>query len=607
MNSPPKCLKTSFRSYPHLWVLLGIVFASLVTNGCDGEDALAAPTVQSVSPTGVVGRPENAVTFTATVTGPVTSYQWDFAGATNPPSSGASSPDVRLVAAGEHTGSLVVCNGAECSPPFPFTFSVDGSPLPPAPRIVGVTPIQSTGRVGDTARFSTEVEGELDRLLWDFSGGTRDRTSSEPNPEVAFAAGGTFAGSLTACLGESCSDPFTFLYEVIGAPNPNRWHEQVLEVGAIDFIDHPSPEIVLADGVPIIAYIDFIGPGIPVTSDPILTLARPVQGSSPSGLEWETLRLRDPNTGSLGRRPQLAAMGQDIVVIANAPNTGLTAYLGDASAEWIRDAWTNHSLLDGATAFSFELVAAEGHWYLGYDEGTPWIASTPMTQPAISTDWTHGPVPIPSSEYGNFDLAVAGGRPALTYSRSGWSDRPIVLQTASAAPSMIEDWQLSEISTDENARFVDLATYRGRLAAAYDTFAGNGYLALADVAVPVSPADWTVTQIHDRGARPRVIDLNGMLAVVYTNYTGEFCFPTFCRDWFSELRLARTMHDRPTAEDWVDESVISGGNDYLPAQAVIADGSLIMVCEFAADQSDDGRFTLFPIDFSARVISTQSP
>ncbi|MEO7993817.1 MAG: hypothetical protein ABI743_05410, partial [bacterium] len=119
------------------------------------------PTVVAVHPEGIVGGIDQEITFSAEVTGDPTSYDWDFDGATTPPTSAAVAPLIALPAAsGVYHGTLTLLNSTGSSEPFAFSYTV-GLPVPPTWQdhaIVG-RPWQSFN--SPTTVTSTVVNGRI--------------------------------------------------------------------------------------------------------------------------------------------------------------------------------------------------------------------------------------------------------------------------------------------------------------------------------------------------------------------------------------------------------------------------------------------------------------
>lgn len=198
-------------------VLLG---GSLSLASCDfqNEGPFAAPTITAVSPTGVIGKANATVIFSATATEAPTSWEWDFDGATHPRTSADPSPGMILAKPGSYTGRVKACNVMGCSEPFSFNFTI--APSDQAPVVQSVLPAGIAGVSGQRVTFTVTLDRAADGIGWDFGGGAIPNVSAGDATEVTLGAPGTYTGTVEACIIglAACSLPTTFTYQILPAP-----------------------------------------------------------------------------------------------------------------------------------------------------------------------------------------------------------------------------------------------------------------------------------------------------------------------------------------------------------------------------------------------------
>ncbi|MEO7994928.1 MAG: PKD domain-containing protein, partial [bacterium] len=91
----------------------------------------AVPSVIAVTPSGVVGAMGHSITFSAQVSGTVTTYAWNFGSDATPPTSTVAAPLIALPdEPGSYNGTLTLTNAGGTGPAFPFSYEV-GFPTPP--------------------------------------------------------------------------------------------------------------------------------------------------------------------------------------------------------------------------------------------------------------------------------------------------------------------------------------------------------------------------------------------------------------------------------------------------------------------------------------------
>lgn len=101
----------------------------------------AVPIITAVSPNGIVGAIDEPITFTPTVTGSPTAWDWDFGGGARIATSTVVAPSTFLAGLpGTFTGSVTATNAGGSSAPFEFTYRV----LDPQRPDVAVHTIEST-------------------------------------------------------------------------------------------------------------------------------------------------------------------------------------------------------------------------------------------------------------------------------------------------------------------------------------------------------------------------------------------------------------------------------------------------------------------------------
>lgn len=150
-------------------------------------------------------------TFDVTNTGgPISSWDWDFAGATAPSTSTDAQPLVTGLVPGTHVGSVTGTNISGNST-IPFTFTIIPA-LPP--RVTEVQPGWVYGR--RPVSFAASVDpatGRAESWAWDFGGGCTPNTSTDEAPNVTSNMPGTYDGTLIIA-NRFGSTQFDFTYEV---------------------------------------------------------------------------------------------------------------------------------------------------------------------------------------------------------------------------------------------------------------------------------------------------------------------------------------------------------------------------------------------------------
>jgi PKD repeat protein len=148
-----------------------------------------------------------AVQFTNSSTGEVTSWSWDFGDGNT---STQQNPFHTYNEKGSYTASLAVFNKAG-SDTATLAIIVRGPP------VASFTTDETKVAVGDTVQFTNSSTGEVNSLSWDFGDGN---TSTQENPSHAYAEKGNYTASLTVS-NKAGSDTATSAITVLEPPRAN--------------------------------------------------------------------------------------------------------------------------------------------------------------------------------------------------------------------------------------------------------------------------------------------------------------------------------------------------------------------------------------------------
>ena len=172
-----------------------------------------------------------AVQFTNSSTGEVTSWSWDFGDGNT---STQQNPFHTYNENGNYTASLTVSNKAG-SDTATLAIIVRGPP------VASFTTDETKVAVGDTIQFSNSSRGEVTSLSWDFGDGN---TSTQENPSHAYAEKGSYTASLTVS-NKAGSDTSTLAITVLEPPQANFSASEIkVKLGtSIQFTDESGGDV----------------------------------------------------------------------------------------------------------------------------------------------------------------------------------------------------------------------------------------------------------------------------------------------------------------------------------------------------------------------------
>jgi len=164
-------------------------------------------------------------TFQAISTGSPTTWNWDFDGGADPPTSALAQPSVTLGLPGSYAATVSVSNAAGSSSPFPFTLEIL-----PHPRVTALTsPPNLFAPAGAPFPVVAATQGTIDSWDWNFGAGI-PHVSTEASPQVQFNSSGRYSVEVRVRGPEGVALPYDFTL-VIGPQiprlssighNPNR-------------------------------------------------------------------------------------------------------------------------------------------------------------------------------------------------------------------------------------------------------------------------------------------------------------------------------------------------------------------------------------------------
>ncbi|MEO7994971.1 MAG: PKD domain-containing protein [bacterium] len=102
--------------------------------------------------------------------------------------------------------------------------SGSGGTTPPPnnrPAVNRVAPAAPSAVTGARIRFMANASAGVDRWSWNFGNGATPATSTVADPEITFGAVGSYVATVSACIGEECSNPTEFRYVVLPVGTPD--------------------------------------------------------------------------------------------------------------------------------------------------------------------------------------------------------------------------------------------------------------------------------------------------------------------------------------------------------------------------------------------------
>ncbi|MCG3152868.1 MAG: hypothetical protein GEEBNDBF_02173 [bacterium] len=429
--------------------LLSLMLLALLTGGCQKGRTPMPPVITSIAPTGVLGVPDQPVTFSAQVTGagPFT-YAWTFGGGTDPATSTAESPTVDLGEVGTYTGTLTVTDALSESTMAPFVFEVQ-----PLPTIQGITPDGPVGRPLQRVTFAADTTGYVAAYAWDFGGGALPNSSTDATPEVAIQAPGTYTGSLTVFANGAAIQAVPFEYEVEVATAPTF---SLTRVG---------PASSGAPGrSPVISMVNHWGRLAMVYNPPTggLMMAR-AKTTVPSGCcDWEQYPVV-PVGGILSSQSLVSINGRLALLYGTAPESG-AAYLWVAIATTEEptssDDWIRYKLTESEARVPYAMITVGERLRVFHCRNVlldPLIAMTIICQtatvelPTSASDWSET---IATDDFNGIietlKVAQIGDTVQALFKRPTEVGGGIVplLQASSLDPAGPEDWRIVSASAD---------------------------------------------------------------------------------------------------------------------------------------------------------------
>lgn len=162
--------------------------------------------------------PLSVVFSSATSTGTIASYAWNFGDGTQ---STAQNPTHNYTTSGTYSVSLTVSNtgGSNMKTKANYiTVGVSPAPAPPAAPDAEFTASTTSGVAALIVAFTSTSTGAIDSYFWEFGDGT---TSTEQNPTHSYAAPGTYSVSLSVTGPGGSNSQAKANYVTAAAPTPS--------------------------------------------------------------------------------------------------------------------------------------------------------------------------------------------------------------------------------------------------------------------------------------------------------------------------------------------------------------------------------------------------
>jgi|GEM_PF-5308171 len=464
---------------------------------CKGGDFVAL-VINSITPTGVVGKVGDVVIFHADVSGTGTLvYDWTLSGGGSITGGATTdSPTVTCTTAGNFMLSLTVSDGSTTdSANNPITID------PAIPVITQVSPDGDVGLPAGTVIFSNDATSQPTSWLWTFPIGDTSFLFTTATAELQLPDVGAYAGTLVATNANGSSDPFPFEYTVTQPVAPT-W--AMMEMG---------PALTPNSS-------EFRG----ALSCTVLDGRFALLYNAPDGLRF--VRALVPYPAGPGDW-QTHHMGTDLLTFPNS----LVVYNGHLTAQLARiveDFWPGlHRLTDGSCAIAMVAEpASPSDWAIhalpeevggsmAAMDGALCIAGgvfarTTATVPSSAADWDFHTLPEIQAfnEFGGAEqLLRIGDEWAVlrtSFSQDFFTGYAISVSNT-LAPMEAGDWFSQKVSSGLGASSSSLADFGGRLGLFHTNISfeehGDQHLIAVSGPLPLTPGtSWTEYELEALGS-----------------------------------------------------------------------------------------------------------
>jgi len=493
---------------------------SLLLTACNGGKAPipippGPPQIDPVLPAGVSVCSGLSLRFVAHGGSPSSTYAWDFGDGALPRTSTEAEPLVTFGEPGDYVGSVIVCE-MECAEPIAFDYQV----LPLPSRFLdpfGIARVAPTGTVGPTGKsisFFATVEGDIMSVQWDFGTGALPRFSNDPSPLVTLGAPGAYQGTLTINGAVGHQENLNFAFVVATAP----------------FVTPPRIDAILGDlqsscdNKPI-AFQAIVPSDVPLTYRWTLESGGVPVSTAESTLQIQTAHTSGTYAGSLVVENEYGT--SDPVTFAftilDCPDAQVrrvfppdrplgpvyfeTTYAQQPQHEIV--GFDSPGILIKQTEYRAQMVALPTNGTLtGFIEGWREKDGLPGDRALISEVVTHpSPMPlwqrvaeIPSAD-SQAAITLIDGTPVLTYVSTGGNLR---CATPSTPNPETAEWNHHIVApsgaSSSSGRFHRVDLCDGTLIITLPApFSVPLRIAVAQVAMPQSTADWNVLEVPELG------------------------------------------------------------------------------------------------------------
>ncbi|MEO7994824.1 MAG: PKD domain-containing protein [bacterium] len=564
----------SFRTLGFLIVLL---IAQCLAMACHhGDDDLALPTIDSITPSGTVGKVGDSVVITAVVTGSVPLfYSWTLSGGgTITSGAGTATPTITFSTAGSFTLSLTVTNaGGSDSDSVPIDID------PAIPVVESVSPSGAVGLPAGTATFAVEATSQPTGWTWEFASDSGTVTILTETAEITLPNPGTYFGTVMASNANGDSDPFPFEYTVTQPVFP-EW--QITDLGPADsgFL-YGQTSCTVLDGRLAVLYNAPDG----------VKLARALV-AYPTGMGgWQIHTVStDLRTGLAGL---VVYQGKLVASLGGLPGHGVPKFfcaVATVAEPSGPSDWAIHevdaegappplAVIDGA------LCAAYGSQFASSEEPVR-FARTTASPPTSAADWDFHSLPSPPDSVGiggPLQILVVGDQLVVYWGsiQTVEGDKSFRVSVSDTLePTDAGDWYSQEVALahqPSTASLVDLGGRVGVFFSENDPFNPEGGQSLLFTSDSVPLSSSTVWSPYTLGSVQTFMGrTSGMVLGRPYVFTEDYVSDTSA----GQLRLVRAIGVDPLQEpaplSWefgvVDAGPFAG---QLPSSAVIGDRILV--------------------------------
>ncbi|MEO7994145.1 MAG: hypothetical protein ABI743_07075 [bacterium] len=560
-----------------LWLVIALLFTQCLATSCHhGDDDIAPPAINSITPTGTIGKVgDTGVVITASVTGtgPIF-YLWSVSGGATITAGGSTTAvTLTLSTKGDYILTLGATNGSGTT-----TEPVDITIDPEIPVVESVDPAGEVGLPAGTVTFTADATSQPTDWEWTFELPEGTSIVLTPTAEIQLPNPGTYSGTVVATNENGDSDPFPFDFTVTQPVAPS-WNK--MDLGrAFTTAEGGQTSCTVLDGRIAILYNAPDG----------VRLARALV-AYPSGMgDWQFHTISTDLTA--GQNALTVYDGKLAVSLERSNAPGFWLAVATVTEPTGPGDWAIHEVdaeSGGArlAVVGGALCAVYGTQFATSDEPMR-FARTTATPPTSSSDWAFHSIPAPtdgSGGGGGSQIVVVGEQlivlwTSLQTEQIDYSTRISVSDTL--APTETSDWFSQEVAYLRQPSYESLVDLGGRVGVftslrEFNSRDGGRNLLVTSDALPLSTdtvwSRYTIESVFSASGRTSGM-LLGRPYVFFTD------LDDFGGSELGGLRLARSISVDPLQDpaglSWefstVDVGRIAG---QIPASAVIGERILV--------------------------------